>query len=50
MIYDPAAALERARRLVLNFEGELVPRASHDMSFSQAQFVDARILEFLKPG
>jgi pimeloyl-ACP methyl ester carboxylesterase len=50
VIYDPAASLERARRLIPNFEGELVPRASHDMSFSQAQFVDARILEFLKPG
>jgi pimeloyl-ACP methyl ester carboxylesterase len=48
VIYDPAASLERARRLVPNFEGQLVPRASHDMSFSQAQFVDARILEFLK--
>jgi pimeloyl-ACP methyl ester carboxylesterase len=48
VIYDPAAALERARRLVPHFEGELVPRASHDMSFSQAQLVDARILEFLK--
>jgi pimeloyl-ACP methyl ester carboxylesterase len=48
VIYDPAAALERARRLIPNFEGELVPRASHDMSFSQAQFVNARILEFLK--
>jgi pimeloyl-ACP methyl ester carboxylesterase len=48
VIYDPAASLERARRLIPNFEGELVPRASHDMSFSQAQFVNGRILEFLK--
>jgi pimeloyl-ACP methyl ester carboxylesterase len=48
VIYDPAAALERARRLIPNFEGELVPRASHDMSFSQSQLVNARILEFLK--
>jgi pimeloyl-ACP methyl ester carboxylesterase len=48
VIYDPAKALERACRLVPNFEGELVPCASHDMSFSRAQFVDARILDFLK--
>jgi pimeloyl-ACP methyl ester carboxylesterase len=48
VIYDPAASLQRARQLIPNFEGELVPRASHDMSFSQAQLVDARILEFLK--
>jgi pimeloyl-ACP methyl ester carboxylesterase len=48
VIYDPAAALQRARRLLPNFEGALVPRASHDMSFSQSQLVNARILEFLK--
>jgi pimeloyl-ACP methyl ester carboxylesterase len=48
VIYDPAASLERARRLIPHFEGELVPRASHDMSFSQSQLVNARILEFLK--
>jgi pimeloyl-ACP methyl ester carboxylesterase len=48
VIYDPAASLERARRLVPNFEGELVPRSSHDMCFSQSQLVNARILEFLK--
>jgi pimeloyl-ACP methyl ester carboxylesterase len=48
VIYDPAASLERARRLIPHFEGELVPRSSHDMSFSQSQLVNARILEFLK--
>jgi pimeloyl-ACP methyl ester carboxylesterase len=48
VIYDPVASLERARRLIPHFEGELVPRASHDMSFSQSQLVNARILEFLK--
>ena len=48
VFYDPEAARERARRLVPNFEGELVPRASHDMAFSQHEVVDRRILEFLK--
>jgi pimeloyl-ACP methyl ester carboxylesterase len=48
VLYDPAAALDRARRLIPNFQGELVPHASHDMSYSQHGVVDARILEFLR--
>jgi pimeloyl-ACP methyl ester carboxylesterase len=47
VIYDPAAALERARRLVPDFRGELVPSSHHDMCFSQHAVVDARVLEFL---
>jgi pimeloyl-ACP methyl ester carboxylesterase len=47
VIYDPAKALARARRLVPDFEGELVPRCSHEMSSSQHQIVDARVLNFL---
>jgi pimeloyl-ACP methyl ester carboxylesterase len=47
VIYDPAAALERARRFVPNFRGELVPSSNHDMCFSQHAVVDARVLEFL---
>jgi pimeloyl-ACP methyl ester carboxylesterase len=47
VLYDPAAALDRARRLIPHLDGELVRRASHDMSYSQHQFVDARIIEFL---
>jgi pimeloyl-ACP methyl ester carboxylesterase len=47
VIYDPAAALERGRRLVPDFRGELVPGSSHDMCFSQHQIVDARLLDFL---
>jgi pimeloyl-ACP methyl ester carboxylesterase len=46
--YDPEAALERARRLIPNFEGELVPRANHEMTISKHEFVDRRVLEFLK--
>jgi pimeloyl-ACP methyl ester carboxylesterase len=48
VIYDPAKALARARRLIPNFEGEMVPRCSHDMCFSQHRIVDARVLAFLK--
>ena len=48
VIYDPATALARARRLIPDFEGDLVPRSSHDMCFSQHRIVDARVLDFLK--
>jgi pimeloyl-ACP methyl ester carboxylesterase len=47
VLYDPVAALDRAERLIPNLEGALIPRASHDMSYSQHDVVDARILEFL---
>jgi pimeloyl-ACP methyl ester carboxylesterase len=47
VIYDPAKALARARALLPNFEGELVPRSSHDMCASQHRIVDARVLDFL---
>jgi pimeloyl-ACP methyl ester carboxylesterase len=48
VIYDPATAVARARRLIPNFEGDLVPRSSHDMCFRQHHIVDARVLDFLK--
>jgi pimeloyl-ACP methyl ester carboxylesterase len=48
VIYDPARALARARRLIPHFQGELVPRSSHEMCFSQHRIVDNRILDFLK--
>ena len=48
VIYDPATALARARRLIPDFEGDLVPGCRHDMSFSQHRIVDARVLDFLK--
>jgi pimeloyl-ACP methyl ester carboxylesterase len=48
VMYDAAEVLARARRLIPNFEGELVPQCSHDMSFSQYRIVDARVLDFLK--
>ena len=47
VMYDPAEALARARRLIPDFEGDLVPQSSHEMCSSQYQIVDARVLEFL---
>jgi pimeloyl-ACP methyl ester carboxylesterase len=47
VIYNPAASLERARRLVPHLEAGLVPNSSHEMAYSQARIVDERILEFL---
>ena len=48
VISDPARALERARRLIPDFEGELVPGCRHDMCSSQHHIVDARVLDFLR--
>ena len=35
VIYDPAKALARARRLLPDVRGELVPHSSHEMCSSQ---------------
>jgi pimeloyl-ACP methyl ester carboxylesterase len=48
VISDPARALTRARRLIPDFDGELVPGCRHDMCSSQHHIVDARVLAFLK--
>ena len=48
VISNPAKALARARRLIPDFLGDLVPRSSHDMCSSQHRIVDARVLDFLK--
>ena len=48
VIYDPAQAFDRARRLIPRVEGELIPRCRHDMCFSQSRIVDARVLDFLE--
>jgi pimeloyl-ACP methyl ester carboxylesterase len=48
VISDPAQAMERARRLIRHFEGELVPGCRHDMCASQYEIVDARVLGFLR--
>lgn len=46
VICDPTAALARARRLMLDIEGELIPDCSHDMCVTQNKIVDARVLSF----
>jgi len=48
VIYDPAASVERAKRLMPTVQAELIPGASHDMVFSRAKIVNRRILNFLK--
>jgi pimeloyl-ACP methyl ester carboxylesterase len=48
VLFDPVAALERARKLIPNLEGELVPRANHLMTAEQHERVNQRVLEFLK--
>jgi pimeloyl-ACP methyl ester carboxylesterase len=45
VIYDPALALGRAQQLIPNLQAELVPRASHDMSYGQHEVVDALVLK-----
>ncbi len=46
VLYDAAAAMARACRLIPNFEGELVPDCRHDMCSSQFRIVNARVLDF----
>jgi pimeloyl-ACP methyl ester carboxylesterase len=48
VICDPVRALARARRLIPNFEGDLVTRCSHGMCYTQHRIVDARVLDFLR--
>lgn len=48
VIYDPRAALTRAQRCMPNLEAELVPGANHGLPMEQAEWVDKRILGFLR--
>ena len=48
VIYDSANALSRARRLIPDLEGELVPGSGHEMTVRQHRIVDARVVDFLK--
>jgi pimeloyl-ACP methyl ester carboxylesterase len=50
VISDPTRALERARRLIPDLRGELVPGARHEMCVRQHRIVNARVLEFLDEG
>lgn len=46
-LYDPAAALDRARLLIPNVDARLVPQASHLLPMERPGFVDAAIEAFL---
>src|SRR5262249_15327734 len=48
VICDPAAAVARARRLILDVEADRNAGGSQDMVLSHKGFVDARILDFRK--
>ena len=48
VLCDAAAALARARRLVPDFQGELIPHCRHDMCASRYRIVDALVLDFLR--
>lgn len=48
VIYDAADALARARRLIPDVEGALVPGCRHDMCFSRRRLVNARVRAFLE--
>jgi pimeloyl-ACP methyl ester carboxylesterase len=50
VLCDAAAALARARRLVPDFQGELIPHCSHDMCASRCRIVNAVVLDFLAKG
>jgi pimeloyl-ACP methyl ester carboxylesterase len=47
-LYDPVAAVERAKRLIADIDTELIPQAGHDLPPSQPATVNARVLGFLK--
>jgi pimeloyl-ACP methyl ester carboxylesterase len=47
IIYDPRAALARARRLIPDLKATLVPDASHLLTMQWPAVVNGRVLEFL---
>jgi pimeloyl-ACP methyl ester carboxylesterase len=47
VIYNAKKALARARQLIPDLTGELVPECGHDISFSQQEIVNERMLSFL---
>jgi pimeloyl-ACP methyl ester carboxylesterase len=50
VICDPIAAIKNAKRLMPSIRAELIPEASHTMSFTQSEIVDQKILAFFKEG
>jgi pimeloyl-ACP methyl ester carboxylesterase len=46
-LYDPVAAVARAKRLIPTITTKLIPQAGHDLPPSQPTAVNARVLEFM---
>jgi pimeloyl-ACP methyl ester carboxylesterase len=46
-LYEPAATIQRARRLRPGIEAEIVPGADHMAAMAQPQWVNARLTRFL---
>jgi pimeloyl-ACP methyl ester carboxylesterase len=47
VIYKPERAIQRATRLVHGLKAEIIPNANHIAEYTAADFVNARILDFL---
>ena len=47
VIYNPTAAVNRAKQLIQNIEAEVVPNASHGLPMEQPELVNERISGFL---
>jgi pimeloyl-ACP methyl ester carboxylesterase len=47
-LYDPQAAVDRARKLMPRLEAEVIAHAGHDLPVSLAEEVNRRILAFLR--
>ena len=50
VIYPAQKAVDRLRRVAPAVTAEIVPGAGHDLTFSQADLVNRRMLEFLQPA
>jgi pimeloyl-ACP methyl ester carboxylesterase len=48
MVYKPDRVIRRATRLVPNLRAEIVPNANHNAQYTNAEAVNAKLLEFLK--
>lgn len=48
VIYQPERAIRRATRLVSNLKTEIVPNANHSAQYTAPDFVNAKVLEFLR--
>lgn len=47
VVYDPVAAIDRAKRLMPNLQTELIPNAGHLLAMDQSALVNEQILRFL---